>query len=162
MREYDGKRFNELPGDEVRELMSADLALEAMIEGEGERARIDWVRGRLDIHLGETGRGERLIDAARRWFLAQRRVAEAALVTLDLAVLYEGTGRRGEVERLIAELEAGSQGLGGRDVALEVLRGFASEHLKGTDPRQRARMCSRELRQTFRLRNLWSGALPWI
>lgn len=90
------------------------------------------------------------------------RLAEAALATLDLAVFYEESGRRGEVERLIAELEAGSQGLGGSDVALEVLRGFASEHLKGTDPRQRARMYSRELRQTFRLRNLRSGALPWI
>lgn len=147
---------------EVRELISTALAVAAIVEGEEERARIDWLRGRIDARIGEAGRGERQLDAARRRFLEERRLAEATLVTLDLAVLYEETERRSEVERLIAEIEAGSQGLAGRDVALEVLRGFASESLQGTDARERARMYARELRQTLRLRNLRSGALPWI
>lgn len=148
--------------EQVRELMSTALAVGAIVEGEEERARIDWLHGRIEARIGEAGRAERQLDAARRRFLEERRLAEATLATLDLAVVYEENERRSEVESLIADLEARSEGLGGRDVALEVLRGFASEHLRATDPRERARMYSRELRQTFRLRNLRSGALPWI
>lgn len=229
MREYDGKRFNQLPGDEVffhllrcphcRDMALAqfgvhkalaappppaprrkkpvvrkeaewlfdglmrlsskkrieaakdpryhradllDLILEkseaAQAENVSRADEMAWLAVSLatNIDADDVGLRKRLVRAfclagnARR-MAGDRSAAESAF-----------DNARGEVERLIAELEAGSQGLGGRDIALEVLRGFASEHLKGTDPRQRARMYSRELRQTFRLRNLRSGALPWI
>jgi hypothetical protein len=143
------------------QLKTADF-LASKAAGEEEQARIDWLRGRIEARLEETGRGERQLEAARRWFLEERRLAEAALVTLDLAVVFEERDRRAETGALIADLEARSEGLDGRDVALEVLREFADDKLAGTDARQRARLCVRQLRQTFRLRNLRSGALPWI
>lgn len=116
----------------------------------------------LSCRAHGAGRAERQLDAARRRFLEERHLAEATLATLDLAVVYEETERRSEVDALIADLEARSEGLGGRDVALEVLRGFASEHLRGRTPASAPGCIRVNCARRSGSGNLRSGGLPWI
>ncbi|HVT19124.1 MAG TPA: hypothetical protein VHQ90_23465 [Thermoanaerobaculia bacterium] len=61
------------------------------------------VEGRIAYGLGQPGAAEALFASARQGFLAAGFPDEAALVALELAVLYAEQGRLGELKELAAE-----------------------------------------------------------
>jgi tetratricopeptide (TPR) repeat protein len=63
-----------------------------------------WVEGKIELGLGQPGKAEPLFLAARDGFLAEGVPYDTALVSLELAALYAGQGRTGELKRLAAEM----------------------------------------------------------
>jgi hypothetical protein len=68
------------------------------------RNRRLWVLGRIACGLGRPRPAERLFRAAREGFLAEGIPYDTALVSLDLALLFAGEGRSGELSRLAVEM----------------------------------------------------------
>ena len=62
--------------------------------------RLRWLEGRIALGLGETGKAERLLRAVRDGYLDRTLGVEAALVSLDLAMLYHEQGRTPELKRV--------------------------------------------------------------
>lgn len=71
---------------------------------EADRWRLRWVEGRIAQGLGDVERAESLLRKVRERFLDREQGYDAALVSLDLALLYAGAGRRRELEDLAAEI----------------------------------------------------------
>lgn len=68
-----------------------------------QRRRL-WLAGRIDLGLGQLDAAERRLDQARRGFLEQEIVYDAALVSLDLAAVYARQGRSEDLRRLAQEM----------------------------------------------------------
>ncbi len=66
--------------------------------------RLVWLRGTLDAGLGRPTQAERAFEQARKEFLASGIAYDAALVSLELSVLYLGQERTAEVKDLAREL----------------------------------------------------------
>lgn len=64
-----------------------------------QRRRL-WLAGRIDHGLGQLDTAARHLDQARRGFLEQEIVYDAALVSLDLAAVYAEQGRTADLRRL--------------------------------------------------------------
>jgi tetratricopeptide (TPR) repeat protein len=65
-----------------------------------------WVEGRIARGLGQSGRAEELLLAARDGFLAEGpgSAYDVALVSLDLSLVYAEQGRAAELKRLAEEM----------------------------------------------------------
>jgi tetratricopeptide (TPR) repeat protein len=63
-----------------------------------------WVEGGVAAGLGRREPALAALEQARRYFTAQRIVYDAALVSLELAILYLEDGRTAEVRRLSEEM----------------------------------------------------------
>jgi tetratricopeptide (TPR) repeat protein len=68
-----------------------------------QRRRL-WLAGRIDLGLGQLEAAERRLEQARRGFLEQEIVYDAALVSLDLAAVYARQGRSDDLRRLAHEM----------------------------------------------------------
>ncbi|HEX5759300.1 MAG TPA: tetratricopeptide repeat protein [Thermoanaerobaculia bacterium] len=66
--------------------------------------RLRWLEGSVASGLGRTAQAEVAFREAREGYLEQGRDYEAALVSLDLAMLYAGEGRTTDVRRLAEEM----------------------------------------------------------
>lgn len=69
-----------------------------------ELLRLSWLEGLIAMELGEQTKAEQLLADARRGFIGESIGFDAALVSLDLAVLYLGQNRTAEVKQLAAEM----------------------------------------------------------
>lgn len=63
-----------------------------------------WVEGRIARGLGQAVEAESLLRAARDGFLVEEVAYDTALVSLDLALLYEEQGRTEELRRVAEEM----------------------------------------------------------
>jgi tetratricopeptide (TPR) repeat protein len=63
-----------------------------------------WVKGKIERGLGQTDSAESLFLAARTGFLAEDFPFEAALVSLELAILYAEQERTAELKQLAVEM----------------------------------------------------------
>lgn len=79
-----------------------DLATE--YGGPADRLRVRWCGGRIAAALGPAEAAETAFREARRGFIEMGFGYEAALVALDLAVLYAGQGRAAEIRELAQEM----------------------------------------------------------
>lgn len=66
--------------------------------------RLRWLEGRLELGLGRTDAAQEALREARAGFLAEGLGREAALASLDLAVLHARGGRWDEVRQLAGSL----------------------------------------------------------
>ncbi|HKI05127.1 MAG TPA: tetratricopeptide repeat protein [Thermoanaerobaculia bacterium] len=66
--------------------------------------RRHWVRAKIAGGLGNAGRAESLLLAAREGFLAEGIPFDTALVSLEIAALYAGQGRTADLKRLAEEI----------------------------------------------------------
>ncbi|HEX4964256.1 MAG TPA: hypothetical protein VF173_25770 [Thermoanaerobaculia bacterium] len=66
--------------------------------------RLRWTEGKIDLGLGRTGEAEAAFRDVQQDFLARSMGYDAALVSLDLAILYAREGRIAELKRLAAEM----------------------------------------------------------
>jgi hypothetical protein len=84
--------------------------------------RFDWLEGKIDFGLGEVNRAEAAFESARQGFRETQKFGDAALVSLDLALLYIQQGRRLETQRLAEEMIVTFRALG---IAREALASLA-------------------------------------
>lgn len=68
------------------------------------QARLVWVEGKIALGLGRQGEAERLFSAVRQDFMDQGNGYDAAMVSLDLALVYRKTGRIAELKILAEEM----------------------------------------------------------
>lgn len=120
------------PG-EARSLLDENRDLYGSGGNSWERSRLPWLQGIIARGLGEIEKAERLLLRARNLFLAKDFYFDAALVSLDLALLYLENGKPSELKRtahLIAPI-LGSRGLHKEATAALVLfqRAAAAEML---------------------------------
>jgi tetratricopeptide (TPR) repeat protein len=66
--------------------------------------RLHWTEGKIAFGLGRTGEAEEAFRSVQQEFLSRGMGYDAALVSLDLAVLYAQERRTGELKKLAAEL----------------------------------------------------------
>jgi tetratricopeptide (TPR) repeat protein len=89
--------------EEARERLST---LRDLYNKHGDRSlelRRQWVEGRIARGLGELTEAESILGAARKGFLQAKLPFDAALVNLDLALLYLAQNRTDEVQQHAAE-----------------------------------------------------------
>ena len=126
-----------------------------------EQFRAQWLEGRIGIRLGSWEEAFDLLDGVRGKFTAERRLPEAALVTLDLALLHTEAKRRPEIEPLIEGFAAALGTEDGSDIALRGLRRCQRDLAAGRDPRESAAGIASYLRRTFRFRGFRVEPLPF-
>ena len=90
--------------EEARKALEESWVLYPLVQEDSERTVIQWLEGKVASWLGEIGEAHNLLDSARWTLLAQQRLVEAGLASLDLAALYTGAHRPGEVKRLMGDL----------------------------------------------------------
>lgn len=73
--------------------------------GPWEKSRLPWLQGIIARGLGEVDKAERLLLRSRNLFLGKDFYFDAALVSLDLALLYLENGRHAELKRLTQAIE---------------------------------------------------------
>jgi len=66
--------------------------------------RRDWVRGKIASGLGQRAEAERAFLAARQGFIEEGSAYDAALASLDLALVYAAEGRAADLARLAHEM----------------------------------------------------------
>jgi tetratricopeptide (TPR) repeat protein len=86
--------------------------------------RVIWVEGGVAAGLGQRAKALTALEQARRYFNANRIAFDAALASLELAVLYLEEGRTAEVKKLSQEMYWIFQSQGVHQEALAALRLF--------------------------------------
>jgi len=128
---------------------------------EAGQAEVSWLDGRIAAALGETGEADRLLDAARVQLLSGHRIADAALASLDLAVLFAETGRGKEIGRLAADLEERGGQRPETSLGAETLYDYARSKPSRGHAFEKAAVLSVSLRRAFRLSFPGLQTLPW-
>lgn len=80
--------------------------------GRLNKLRLHWLKGKIAYGLGELGRAEADFHVARLGFKRVEQNYDAALVSLDLALLYARQGKRLQTSRLVNEMIATFRNLG--------------------------------------------------
>lgn len=88
----------------AREILETDRKHFLKLKDSYTRLRIVWLRGRIAAGRGAMEEAERAYLEAREGFIRDRIAYDAALVSLDLAILYGRQARWSEVRRLATEM----------------------------------------------------------
>jgi len=147
--------------DEARKVLEDSWKLYPLIQDEAELAVIKWLEGKVASWLGEFVPAHSLLDSARQELLAQRRLVEAGLASLDLAALYHESHRPGEIRAIISDLRHAGQDKGAAAVAIELLRRFGRGDLIAP-PRACAALYGSHLLKMARFRRLGAPPVPWV
>jgi tetratricopeptide (TPR) repeat protein len=87
-------------------LVAADEDLYRQIPEPWLQLRLSWLRGKIAAGLGDTVEAERLFRETRDGFMRQENGYDAAMASLDLALLYLKEGRTADVLPLAEEMAA--------------------------------------------------------
>lgn len=101
------------------------------VADDDERAGVCELRGRIAALTDRVEEGAGLLEAARLHFLAKGRLHQAALATLDLALLWDEDRRLERLREMTRELSDASGPTPQRAGVLDALRGFAREVARG-------------------------------
>lgn len=145
---------------EAREAREQAWLFEAPPE-EAAQAEVSWLAGRVAGALGETREAGRLLEAARAELLARRRIAEAALASLDLAGHFAEAGRSKEISRLAVELEEAGAHSPAAKLGAGALRDYVESKPTVANAFEQAAVRAASLRRSFRLRFPGLQTLPW-
>ncbi len=85
-------------------LVAADEDLYRQIQEPWLQLRLSWLRGKIAAGLGETVEAERFFRETRDGFVRQENGYDAAMASLDLALLYLKEGRTAEVLPIAEEM----------------------------------------------------------
>jgi hypothetical protein len=86
--------------------VAADEDLYRQIPEPWLQLRLSWLRGKIAAGLGEGAEAERLFRETRDGFVRQGNGYDAAMASLDLALLYLREGRAADVLPLAEEMAA--------------------------------------------------------
>jgi tetratricopeptide (TPR) repeat protein len=97
--------------DVAADLLEADAELYERFADPWTLLRKVWLQGKIAFATGRLEEAERAFLEVRRGFILQENGYDAAMVSLDLALLYLKEGRTGEVKTVAAEMHTlfGSQ-----------------------------------------------------
>jgi len=87
---------------EVQELLPEVRALAERLGNELDQIRVVWLHARVGAALGRREEALAALEQVRRYFTAKRMAFDAALATLEVAVLQLEQGQTAEVKRLAA------------------------------------------------------------
>ena len=86
------------------EVLQADRDLYRQFPDLYTQLRLQWLDGKIAYGLGQDAEAERALSSAREGFRVQGIGYDAAMVSLDLALIYLRQGRRSELIRLAEEM----------------------------------------------------------
>lgn len=89
---------------EAAEQLAADEPLYGEFPDPWTQLRLLWLRARIAAGLGQSEKAEAFFLSARDGFIAQGIGYDAAMVSLELALLFLREGRTADVKRLAEEL----------------------------------------------------------
>ncbi len=90
--------------DEAEALLPTVHALARRLGGDLDLLRLAWHEAKLRFHQGRSDLAEQLLREVQTQFLDRRMGYDAALVCLDLAILYTQTSRVGDLKQLAVEI----------------------------------------------------------
>jgi tetratricopeptide (TPR) repeat protein len=90
--------------EEAAALFEADRGLYEQVREPWLQLRLTWIRGDIAVASGDFARAEQAYLEARDGCIAQGIGYDAAMVSLDLAVLYLKEGRMADVQRVAEEM----------------------------------------------------------
>ncbi len=106
-----GVRFNRIVNlihmERYAEAARSLPAVKSMVESADkplDRVRVVWLESKIAAGFGRRAEAEELLDRVRREFLSREIAYDAAVASLELAVLYLEDGRSAEVRTIAAEL----------------------------------------------------------
>jgi hypothetical protein len=148
--------------ERARCLMKEAWPLLSGIRDERELIRLYGFEGRALGCLGDREEALQILESVRRKLIEEPAPAEAALVSLDLALLLAESGRDAEIESLSAALESSFPREPALILAAGALANFGDLAMTG-EPRLRqvAMDAAVTLRRTFRARRLSIKPLPF-
>lgn len=120
--------------EEAEMLLPEVRALSRKLGKELDRVRLRWAEGRIAVGLGRTQEGIDLLTQVRAEFVSREIWFDAALVTLELAVVFLQQGRADMVKTLAAHLAPIFRSNGVHQEAMKALILFrkAAEQQKAT------------------------------
>jgi len=89
---------------EARELLPKVWLLCRELGSDLDQLRLCWVEGKIAAGSGETAEAMRLLDTVRRQLLSRDMAYDAALASLDLAVVHAEAGHGEEVRAISREI----------------------------------------------------------
>lgn len=90
--------------DEAEALLPAVHALARKLGSDLDLIRLSWYEAKLRLHRGQSDLAELLLRRVQTQFLDLRMGYDAALVCLDLAILYTQSSRLGDLKQLAVEI----------------------------------------------------------
>jgi hypothetical protein len=90
--------------DRARQALSESWSLYVYVKDPAEMDRVVWWEARALARLGNDETALELLESVRRQLLAEPSPAEAALVSVDLALALKAGGRDGELDALAKDL----------------------------------------------------------
>lgn len=90
--------------EEAAAVLSEAWACPSDLRGKLDIARLRWVEGRIAAGFGRNAEALAGLEEARTTFLRHEIAYDAALVTLEMAVLHLEAGRTAEVKKLVREM----------------------------------------------------------
>ena len=127
-----------------------------------EMTRVYWREGRVLARLGEREEALHVLESVRLQLIAEPSPAEAALVSLDLAVELMESGRAGEIEALAEGLHTAFSTVAAMPLVAESLRAVAILARRGESGVQRsAENTAAGLRRMYRSYGLRIRPLPF-
>jgi tetratricopeptide (TPR) repeat protein len=90
--------------DAAADLLQADAELYERFADPWTLLRQVWLRGKIAFATGQLAEAEQAFREVRRGFIQQGNGYDAAMVSLDLALLHLREGRTAEVQRIAAEM----------------------------------------------------------
>lgn len=147
--------------EEARRRLGEARLLYPKLRDPEEKARAQWLEGRLSARIGSPETTEGLLVTAATRLTSHDRLPEATLAALDLAVLYAETGQRIRVYGLPRLVSAGET-RPGLDTTLQTIQNLFGALRKGIQPRKAAAIAGAGARQIFRFQGLKVDALPWV
>jgi tetratricopeptide (TPR) repeat protein len=94
------------------------------LNNELDLKRLRWLEGRVAAGLGQREQALAALEEVKRYFTAERIAFDAALATLEVAILYLEEGRTGEVKILADEMFWIFEAQGVAEEALAAIRLF--------------------------------------
>jgi len=89
---------------EAQALLPGTREMAVGLGNELDLIRVLWLEGRIEIGLERREEALPALEQVRRYFTAKQIAYDAALASLDVAVLYLEEGRTGKVKRLAEEM----------------------------------------------------------
>ena len=145
--------------ERARHVLQEAWQLFAEVSDPREMIRVYWLEGRALARLGDRDEAIHVLESVRRQLLAEPSPAEAALVSLDLALSLAEGGHAGEIEALAEALQSTFPDTPAMSPAADLLR--ALSRYDGEHRLREAARATAGLRRMFRLHGPRLKPLPF-
>ena len=147
--------------ERARHVLRESWQLFAEVSDQQEMVRVNWLESRALAQLGDREEAIPMLESVRRQLLTEPSPAEAALVSLDLALALAESGRAEEIEALAEELQSTFVSIPAMSPAADLLRELALPWPSSEDRLRRAARAGAAVRRMFRVHGPRLRPLPF-